>query len=97
MRPSLGSDWDRVYLHMGFIYSHCVGHDGTCYAVLKRVQVQFGRGRWRCDPGTQCSVHRVKVQAAHFGARMLKREKTGEGAMPNRIWLFQGVNVDEIV
>ncbi len=41
----------------------------------------------------------VSVEAAHFGARMLKRETTrGRGGMPNRreIWLFQGVNMDEI-
>ncbi len=40
----------------------------------------------------------VNVKAAHFGARVLKRNSPGGGAMPNRrdIWLFQGVNVDEI-
>ena len=33
-----------------------------------------------------------------FGARVLKRKLPGGGGMPNRreIWLFQGVNMDEI-
>ncbi len=78
--------------------SNCVTHDGTSYAVLKRVEAEFWCGTSRCDTGTQCWVHRVNVKAAHFGARVLKRETTRGGPMPNRtgIWLFQGVNVDEI-
>ncbi len=40
----------------------------------------------------------VSVEAAHFGAPMLKRRPPGEGARPNRteIWLFEGVKVDEM-
>ncbi len=40
----------------------------------------------------------VSVEAAHFGARVLKRKPPGDEGMPNRtgIWLFEGVNVDEI-
>ncbi len=40
----------------------------------------------------------VNVQAAHFGARMLKRRPPGGWGMPNRreIWLFSGVNGNEI-
>ncbi len=50
---------------------------------------------------TQCSVHRFNVEAAHFGARVLKRRSPGEGAMSNRIeiWHFRGqmlMKLDEI-
>ncbi len=40
----------------------------------------------------------VNVEAAHFGAGMLKRKPPGGRATPNRteIWIFEGVNVDEI-
>ncbi len=78
--------------------SNCVEHDSTSYAVLKCVEVEFWCGISRCDTGTQCWVHRVNVKAAHFGARVLKRKPPGEGAMPNwiEIWLFQGVNVNEM-
>ncbi len=40
----------------------------------------------------------INVEAAHFGARVLKRKPPGGGAMPNEreIWRFQGVKVDEI-
>ena len=46
----------------------------------------------RCDPGTQCSVHRVNVKDAHFGARVLKRRPPGEGgrAKPKRDLTFSG-------
>ncbi len=55
-------------------------------------------GMCRCDPGTQCWVNRVNVEAAHFGARVLKRKPPGEGAMPKRreSCFFRGVNMDEI-
>ncbi len=52
--------------------SNCVGHDGTSYAALKRVEVEFWCGTCRCDTGTQCWVHRVHVNAAHFGAIITK-------------------------
>ncbi len=40
----------------------------------------------------------VNVKTAHFGPRMLKRETMRGETVPNRreIWLFQGVNMDEI-
>ncbi len=78
--------------------SNCVGHDGTSYAVLKHIEVEFGRGTSSCDTGTQCSVHWINVKTAHFGAKMLKRNPPGGWAMPNRTerWLFEGIKVDEI-
>ncbi len=38
------------------------------------------------------------VWAAHFGARVLKTRRTGEGGTPKRlkIWLVQGANIDEM-
>ncbi len=88
----------KICWHTVPAVSNCVEHDGTSYAVLKRVEVEFWCGTCTCDPGTQRSVRRVNVEAAHFGARMLKREPTGGETMPNRreIWLFQGINVDEM-
>ncbi len=38
--------------------SNCFVHDGTSYAVLKRVEVEFWCGTCSCDTGTQCSVQR---------------------------------------
>ncbi len=42
----------------------------------------------------------VNVKAAHFGARVLKRKPPGGGGGGNAskrdIWLFQGVDMDEI-
>ena len=38
--------------------SNCVEHDGTSYAVLKRVGVKIWCGTCRIDTGTQCLVHR---------------------------------------
>ncbi len=40
--------------------------------------MEFWCGTCRCDPGTQCWVHRVSVKAAHFGARVLKWRPPGE-------------------
>ncbi len=34
--------------------SNCVQHDGTSYAVLKHVEMEFWCGMCRCDTGTQC-------------------------------------------
>ncbi len=72
MSPFLSSDLQNV-LHTVVEHnctvlaiSNCVGHDSTCYAVLKCVDVAFWCATCRCDPGTQCWVHRVNVQAAHF-------------------------------
>ncbi len=59
--------------------SNCVRHDGTSYAVLKCVEAESWCGTSRCDTGTQCWVHGVNVEAAHFGARVLKRETTRGG------------------
>ncbi len=78
--------------------SNCVGHDGTSYTVLKRVEVEFWCGTCRCETETQCWLHRVNVTAAHFGARMHKRKLPGDEGMPNgtEIWFFQEANIDEI-
>ncbi len=40
----------------------------------------------------------VSVEAAHFGATVLKKKPPGDEGMQNRteIWLFQGIQVDEI-
>ncbi len=78
--------------------SNCVGHDGTSYAVLKRVEVEFCCGMCRCNTGTQCWVHGVNFKAAHLVLECSKGSHLEGGGMPNRreIWLFQGVNMDEI-
>ncbi len=59
--------------------SDCIEHAITSYAALKRVEVKFGCATNRCDPWTQCWVHRFNVKAAHFGARVLKRRSPAEG------------------
>ncbi len=69
--------------------SNCVEHDGTSYAVLKHVEVEFCCGACRCDTGAQCWVHRVNVQAAHFGAKVLKRKTTRGG--PCQVGLKFGI------
>ncbi len=38
--------------------SNCVRLDGTSYAVLKHVEVEFQCGPCSCDTGTQSSAHR---------------------------------------
>ncbi len=84
--------WGVRLRHAVLAVSNCVGHDGTSYAVLKHVEVEFWCGTCRCETGTQCSVHRVNVKAAHFGARMLKRRppEGGGHAKQNRNMAFSG-------
>ena len=97
IRPDL-CEVENRWMYTVQAVSNCVGHDGTSYAVLKRVEVEFWCGTCRFETGTQCSVRRVNVEAAHFGARVLKKKPPGGGAMPNRREnrLLQGVNADEI-
>ncbi len=87
----------QVLLHTVLAVSNCVGHDGTCYAVLKML-------RWNFD------VERVDVRLGHnvqytgqcqgcpFWCQSAQKEATWRGGTPNRteIWLFQGVKVDEM-
>ena len=72
--------------------SNCVEYDITSYTVLKHVEVEFWCGTCSCDTGTQCSVQRFNVEAAHFGARMLKRQLPGGGghAKQKRNLAFSG-------
>ncbi len=82
----------NYYHHTVLAVSNCIGHDGTSYAVLKGAEVEFWWGTCRCDTGTQCWVHRVNVKAAHFGARVLKREtiRGGPCHTDEKLGFFRG-------
>ncbi len=88
---------------MGFTVlavSNCVDHDDTSYAVLKHVEVEFWCGTCRCDTWT----HNVQYTGSMLRLPILVlecskgRQLQGAGGMPNRreIWLFEGLNMDEI-